>query len=134
MSIYLVDVHVVTHTCPADPNPHPVHTSRTIVHVTPGGPCRTPITIGCDDGTTMQLPCGRREPRERQCDACRTVVTERTITFEHDPTPVLRGQPLAPSGYAKHPCTVCAQPLAAILAPTGRHILCAPQPERRRAA
>jgi hypothetical protein len=134
MTIYLVDVHVLTHTCPADPEPHPVRTSRTVVHVTPGGPCRTPVTLHCHDATTIQLSCGRREPRERQCDACRTIIIERTVTVEHDPTPVRRGQPPAPSGYAKHPCTVCGQPLAAILAPDGHHLLCIPRPARRRAA
>ncbi len=134
MSIYLVDVHVVTHTCPADPDPHPVRIGRTVVHVTPGGLCRTPITLHCDDGITIQLPCGRREPRERQCDACRNIVIERAVTFEHDPIPVLRGQPPGPSGYAKHPCTVCGQRLAAVLALTRHHLLCVPRPARRRAA
>jgi len=135
VSTYLVDVHVVTHTCPADPQPHPAHTSRTIVHVTPGGSCRTPVTLHHHDGTTTQLPCGRREPHDRQCPACRTVVIERRITVEHDPTPVLRGQPSAPSGYAPNPCPACGQPVAAVLACTGRHLLCAPpRPARRRRA
>ncbi len=133
MSIYLVDVHVVTHTCPADPQPHPAHITHTIVHITPGGPCRTPVTLYDDDGTT-QIPCGRREPHERQCGACRTVVIERTVTVEHDPTPVRRGQPSAPSGYAPNPCTVCGLPLAAVLARSGRHVLCVPPSVRRRAA
>jgi len=134
VSIYLVDVHVVTHTCPADAEPHPVSTARTIVHVTPGGPCHTPVTLHDHDGTTIEIPCGRREPHDRQCGACRTVVIERTVTIEHDPTPVRRGQPPAPAGYAPKPCTTCGLPLAAVLAQTGRHLLCAPRLAYRRAA
>ncbi|MEH1011724.1 hypothetical protein V6U90_01150 [Micromonospora sp. CPCC 206060] len=79
MTIYLVDIEHVTHTCPAQPDPHPYDTRRTVIDVTPGGPCRTPVTIRCGN-TTVQIPCHRHEPAERQCGACRTIVIERTIT------------------------------------------------------
>ena len=36
MSIYLVAVQHVLHTCPAEPRPHPVDTRCTVLHVTPG--------------------------------------------------------------------------------------------------
>jgi hypothetical protein len=82
VTIYLVDIDQYTHTCPADPEPHVVDTRRTVVHVTPGGPCRTPVTIRCGTAT-VTIPCGRHEPAHRQCGACRTIVTERTITTRH---------------------------------------------------
>jgi hypothetical protein len=67
------------HTCPAQPGPHPYDIRRTVVHVIPGGPCRTPVTIRCGN-TTTQVPCGRHEPTNRQCPACRIIVTERSIS------------------------------------------------------
>jgi hypothetical protein len=77
-----VDVHQVTHTCPADPQPHPIDTRRTIVAAIDGGPCRNPITVRSGD-TVAQIPCRRHEPHDRQCPACRTVVIERSITTTH---------------------------------------------------
>lgn len=82
MSIYLVDVHHVTHTCPSSVDPHPYDTTRTVRYVTDGGACRTPVTIRCGD-KTVSVACGRHEPAHRQCAACRVIVTERTITAEH---------------------------------------------------
>ncbi|WFE29651.1 hypothetical protein O7623_10880 [Solwaraspora sp. WMMD791] len=79
MSIHLVDVVQVLHTCPADPQPHPYDIRRTLVHVTPGGPCRAPVTIRCGN-TTTTIDCGRHRPAAHQCGACRTTVVERTIT------------------------------------------------------
>jgi hypothetical protein len=82
VTIHIVDIEQTTHTCPADPEPHVVNTRRTVVHVIAGGPCRTPVTIHC--GTTMAtIPCGRHEPADRQCGACRTIVTEHTITTHY---------------------------------------------------
>ncbi|WP_328851532.1 hypothetical protein OG994_28295 [Micromonospora globbae] len=79
MTIYLIDVEHVTHTCPAQPDPHPYDTRRTVLDVIPGGPCRAPVTIRC--GTTVtEIPCHRHEPAKRQCGACRVIVRENTIT------------------------------------------------------
>jgi hypothetical protein len=82
MTFVTVDIHHVTHTCPADPEPHPFDTRRTIVATVDGGPCRNPITVRCGD-TIAVIDCGRHEPAHRQCPACRTTVIERTITFHH---------------------------------------------------
>ncbi|GIH14698.1 hypothetical protein [Rugosimonospora africana] len=79
MTIYAVAVHHLMHTCPADPTPHPVSTTRTVVNVVPGRPCQTPVTIRCGH-TTAVIPCGRHEPPDRQCGACRTAVTTTQIT------------------------------------------------------
>ena len=62
MTFVHVTVHHRTHTCPADPEPHPYNTARTIVAVVDGGPCRHPVTIHSGD-TTAVIPCGRHEPR-----------------------------------------------------------------------
>jgi hypothetical protein len=80
--MHLVTIEQVTHTCPAQPEPHPYDIRRTLVHVIPGGPCRTPVTIRCGKATT-QIPCHRHEPAERQCGACRVIVTEQSITTRH---------------------------------------------------
>ena len=79
MSIHLVDVEHLIHTCPGSTEPHPVATVRTVVHVTPGGSCRAPVTVRCAD-TVATVPCGRHEPAERQCGACRTIVVEHAIS------------------------------------------------------
>ena len=124
MTIYAVTVHHRTHACPADPHPHPVDTIQQVVHVTPGGPCRTPAAIRLN-GTTTFVACGRRYPHHRQCPVCRTTVTTLRVTTEHIGETPIHGTP-APVGYAPHPCTVCRRPLAAVLAAVGRHILCWP--------
>ncbi len=80
MTIYLVDVHHDTHTCPADPEPHAFHTRHQVVAVTPGGPCRTPATIRIGTTTTTTVACGSHEPYEHQCGACRTIVWVRNVT------------------------------------------------------
>ena len=79
MSIYAVTQHQVLHTCPADPEPHPIATTQTVVHVTPGRTCLTPVTIRIGN-TTRTVSCGRRLPYERQCGSCRTIVTVRSVT------------------------------------------------------
>jgi hypothetical protein len=76
MSIYAVEVFHLIHTCPGNHDPHPVDTRRRIVHVTPGGPCRTPIVF--DNGVT--IPCVRREPYARQCVNCRTIIRILKVT------------------------------------------------------
>jgi hypothetical protein len=83
MTAVQVDVHHLTHTCPANPaEPHPYDTRRTIVAVAPGGPCRNPVTVRSGD-TTAVIDCGRHVPREQRCPACRITVIERTVTFTH---------------------------------------------------
>jgi hypothetical protein len=120
--IYRVDEHHKMHTCPADPDPHPVDIRRTIVHVTDPQPCLTPTY----DSIGAPVECSRYEIRDRQCDHCRTVITIGTITVEHLDNP--RTASLIPglSGLASDPCTVCGDPLAAVLADHGRHIGCHP--------
>jgi hypothetical protein len=66
MSIYLTDVHVITHTFPGDPHePHAIDTRRTLVHVTPDRPCLTPVTIH-SGGRSVVVDCDRHEPAERR--------------------------------------------------------------------
>ncbi|MEV6601963.1 hypothetical protein AB0M36_34685 [Actinoplanes sp. NPDC051346] len=79
MTTYLVDVHHRTHTCPANPEPHPYDTRRTIVAVLPRQPCRSPITVR-SGATTAVIDCGRHEPAARQCDACRNTIIKRRTT------------------------------------------------------
>ena len=74
VSIYLVAVQHVLHTCPAEPGPHPVDTRCTVLHVTPGRPCAAPVTIRCGDATAV-VPCGRHNPADQQCGNCRTIIT-----------------------------------------------------------
>jgi hypothetical protein len=82
VSIHLVDIEQTTHTCPADLTPHVIDSRRTLVHIIDGGSCRNPITV--HSGTaTVTIPCGRHEPADRHCGACRTIVVERTITTRH---------------------------------------------------
>ena len=80
MTTYQVDIHHFTHTCPADPDPHPYDTRRIVLAVVPGGPCRRPVTVRSGD-TTAVIACGRHVPREQQCPACRITVIERRMTF-----------------------------------------------------
>jgi hypothetical protein len=82
VTIYTVDIHDITHTCPADPEPHVIDSRRTIVHVTPGRPCLTPVTVGSGPASTV-LACHRVRPYDGQCANCRTIVTVRTVTTEH---------------------------------------------------
>jgi hypothetical protein len=81
MTSIQVDIHQRIHTCPAEADPHPYDTRRTILAVLPGGPCRQPVTVRSGD-TTATIACGRHVPRERQCPACRVVVVEHAITTE----------------------------------------------------
>jgi len=85
MTIHVTTVHHTLHTCPAHPAPHVVDTRRTVLAIIDGGPCRTPVTIRCGN-TVTKIPCGRHEPRQRQCGACRIIVTEHTVTSTHPTT------------------------------------------------
>ncbi len=82
MTIHIVDIEHVLHVSPANPEPHIVDTRRTLVHTIDGGPCRTPATIQCGTAT-VTIPCRRHLPADQQCGACRTIITERTITIRH---------------------------------------------------
>ncbi|WP_433724593.1 hypothetical protein ACQP2Y_03695 [Actinoplanes sp. CA-051413] len=79
MTFVHVDVLHRTHTCPADPEPHPYDTWRRIVVIVDGGPCRKPVTIRSGN-TTATIACGRHEPAARQCPACRVTVIEHSVT------------------------------------------------------
>jgi hypothetical protein len=125
MTAYQVDVHHVTHTCPANQEPHPYDTRRIIVAVAPGGPCRFPVTIRSGDTTTV-IACGRHMPRERQCPACRITVIEHAVTVTHIGAHTPASQPM-PTGLTAEPCRVCGGPLAAVLADHGTHLLCHPR-------
>ena len=81
MTVIQIDIHHRTHTCPADRDPHPYDTRRTIIAVIPGGPCRQPVTVRSGD-TVATIPCGRHVPRQQRCPACRVVVVEHAITTE----------------------------------------------------
>lgn len=131
MSDYLIDVTEYVHTCPGDPQPHPVVTSRTVVEQVPGGPCHQPRTVR--SGTaTVTVDCARLVPAEYQCAACRNTVTVRTITrIDLGAETVTPGPPS--SGVAALPCTVCGEPLADVLASSGMHLLpCGPDRYRHR--
>jgi hypothetical protein len=124
MTIYLIDEHHLTHTCPADPAPHPVITERTIVHTTPGRPCQTPATIHCG-AVTVTIPCRRHEPHDRQCGPCRTIITTRQTTTtpldaHHTSAATAPGEP-RPEPYPVRPQ---ATPPATT---TGRHLPCPPR-------
>jgi hypothetical protein len=80
MTFVHVAVHHRTHTCPADADPHPYDTRRTIIAVVDGGPCRQPVTVHCGDRSAV-VPCGRYEPADRQCPACRLTLIEDAVTF-----------------------------------------------------
>ena len=81
MSIYAISRHERWHTCPADPQPHLFESTQQVVHITPGRPCLTPVTIRCGD-TVVTIPCGRHDPYYRQCGNCRDIVTVLSLTTE----------------------------------------------------
>ena len=81
MTFVHVDIDHRTHTCPANTEPHPYDTRRTIVATVDGGPCRRPVTVHSGDTATV-IACRRHEPAARQCPACRTTVIEHQITVD----------------------------------------------------
>ena len=83
MPHYIIDVHHYTHTCPADPDPHIVHTRRTIVATEPGGPCTRPVTIHTN-AEPVVVACARALPPPQHCPACRVTVTIRHTHTTHD--------------------------------------------------
>jgi len=126
MTSIQIDIHHLTHTCPAETEPHPYDTRRTVLAVVPGGACRQPVTVHCGDITAV-IACGRHVPREQRCPACRITVIEHSVTFthtgHHNGSQARPCQPM-PTGLAADPCYVCGEPLAAALADYGTHLLC----------
>ena len=58
---FIVEVFHLIHTCPANPEPHPVDTRRRIVHVTPSRPCLNAVTVRSvrrGDRTLLDLLAG----------------------------------------------------------------------------
>lgn len=82
MTFVNIDVHTITHTCPANTEPHTVDIRRTIVQTIDGGPCRQPTVIHCGELTTT-IDCRRCLSSDQQCPACRVTVIERTLTTTH---------------------------------------------------
>jgi hypothetical protein len=68
--IITVDLYETRHACPANPEPHTLTRQHSIVDITPGGTCRTPVTIRIGN-QVRRVACRRHEPAERQCLACR---------------------------------------------------------------
>jgi hypothetical protein len=125
MTHYLIDVTNLVTTTPGQTDPHVVETWRVIVATKPGGPCRRPVTLHMGQ-TTRTLPCGRVRLREQQCVGCRSTITVRHVDTV-DLGPEARTSARAASGLLKDPCPTCGEPVAAVLADTGRHILCKPR-------
>jgi hypothetical protein len=122
---YVIDVHHDTHTCPGNPQPHIVHTRRTIVATEPGGPCTRPTSF-VHNGQVVTVACARAVRAAQQCPACRITITIRhTITTDLGPIPQVEPKPQVPA-LVKDPCPSCGLPVAGILADTGRHLLCPP--------
>lgn len=91
MPTHHVDVHLVMHSCPANPESHVIDTSRKVVHTVDNGPCHKPIQVG-----QRWLPCGQVAPHERQCPPCKThiIIRNTTITdLGHLPGAVHTHQP-----------------------------------------
>jgi len=82
VTIYSVDVHEITHTCPGNAEPHAIDVRRRVAHITPGGHCQTPVTIRVGH-TTATIDCGRHEPAERQCRRCRNTAITGNHTQRH---------------------------------------------------
>lgn len=127
MSIHAITEHHLIHTCPGNPDPHPVAIARTIVHTTPGRPCAAPVTIRIGD-TVVTVACGRHQPADRQCGNCRTLLHTVSITVTDLGHQAPTGHVCVPTA-APVPCPSCQRPMAAHL---DRHILCPPAVARSR--
>ncbi|MBB5870577.1 hypothetical protein F4553_003956 [Allocatelliglobosispora scoriae] len=82
MTVYGVDVSILTHLCPADHTRHECDRAQYIAYVIPGGECRSPVTVRCGNATAV-IACGRHEPHHRQCQACRNLVVVVTEHYHH---------------------------------------------------
>jgi hypothetical protein len=122
MPHHIVDVHTLTHTCPGNPEPHVVETWRSLVDTIAGSPCTNPRVIYSGPATAL-VDCRGILPPDRQCPACTVTITIRTTTTTHlGPEPV--GTEHTPNGMLSNSCPRCGLPVSAILADTGRHLLC----------
>lgn len=130
MTVYAIAEHHLVHTCPANPEPHSVDIQRRIVHAAPGRPCQQPVTVRLGN-TTAVIPCGRYHPYDRQCGACRPIITIVQVTTTDLGHQAGTGYPPATTGLHPGPCPVCGLPVAAIVP---WHILCRPTTPRTRAA
>lgn len=122
MPRHIVEVHTLTHTCPADPEPHVTDTWRALLDTIPTGPCTSPQTIH-SGSVARVVDCGTVLPAHRHCDGCRVEVEVKTALTTHV------GEELATVGHAaggllRNPCPTCGLPVSAIFADTGRHMLC----------
>jgi hypothetical protein len=83
MAIHLVEIFdKITHSCPADAEPHLVSYRQRVVTTTSTGECRKLVTIRVGT-TSAHVDCGRHEPADKQCAACRT-----HVIYEHALRPV----------------------------------------------
>jgi hypothetical protein len=121
VTIYYVDEHHYTHTHPGDDTPHVVDIRRSIVKVRAGQTCRKPTRT---PGGRI-VACSRMVPPDQQCQECRVSIRIRNVAVTHLGPEQPSGPP-QPSGMLPDPCQVCGRPVAAILADTGRHVLCTP--------
>src|SRR5689334_10663988 len=79
MSVITVDLYETWHSCPANPEPHAFTRSHSIIDITPGGPCRTPVTVRVGN-VAREIDCRRHVPTERQCVACKTLfIVRKTV-------------------------------------------------------
>jgi hypothetical protein len=119
---HIVEVHTLTHTCPADPEPHVTDTWRALLETIITGPCTQPQTI--HNGSIARLvDCGTILPAYRHCDGCRVEVEVKTALTTHlGEEPITTGH--GAIGLLRDPCPVCGLAVSAIFSDTGRHVLC----------
>ncbi|GGJ88851.1 hypothetical protein GCM10010123_18060 [Pilimelia anulata] len=121
MTIATIDQLRLVHACTGDA----VVTENLVIHVTDGGPCQQPVTLR-DGHTTTVIDCARRLPNDEQCRACRPIIVLRdTFTAVYDCDTLTGYHPgTLPDATADTTCRVCGDPLTAVLASAGRHLLC----------
>jgi hypothetical protein len=127
---HIVEIHAMTHTCPANPEPHAVDTWQALIETIPTGPCQDPRKVHLDDGSVALVDCATVLPPDRCCLACTvTIEVQAEFTTHLGPEPVSTTR--AQSGNLPKPCPVCGFPVAAIFADTGQHLTCTPRPRVR---
>jgi hypothetical protein len=124
MPHHVVDVHTLTHTCSADPQPHVVDTWRSLVDTPAYGPCTNPCQVSSGRVTRL-VDCRHVLPPGRHCSACTVTIIIRTVTTTHLGEELICTARVR-DGLLPDPCPDCGLPVSAIFADTGRHILCHP--------
>jgi hypothetical protein len=122
MPRHTIDVHVLTHTCSGNPEPHVIETWRSLVDTIPGGNCSNRREISSGPEPTL-VDCGRALPPERRCAACSVIITIRDTTITdlgEEPHCTQRTR----DGLLPKPCPRCGLPVSALFADAGRHLLC----------